>query len=152
MGTLTPTIREDGARIHYEYHALEQLLRELNSALDQMARQGEVVADFRTAGQIRQCGRQLIELVPEHCRREEALLFEPVSGVSPEMADFCTQMKEEHTHLLLRLDAFCTALDDFNRADDLSKAISELNKQGRELTRELRRHVTREEQELSGFL
>ncbi len=152
MGTLTPTIREEGARIHYEHQALEQLLRELNSALDQLVCYGEVLADFRAARQILQYGRQLIELVPEHCRREEAVLFEPVSGVSPELAEFCTQMKDEHTDLLLRLDAFRTALDDFNRADDLSEAICKLKEQGKELTRELREHVATEEQELSGFL
>lgn len=152
MGTLTPALRQEGKRIHFEHQALEEVLNELNSALDQMACHGDVVADFRAAGQLRRCGRQLIESLPEHCRREEAVLLEPVSEVSPELAEFCTRMKDQHTDLLLRLHAFRDALDDFNRADDLSEAISKLNKQGRELTRELRHHVATEEQELSGFL
>ena len=152
MATLSATFRADTERIHGEQRVLERLLRELDRALDRLVYYGEVFADFKAAGQIRRYGRQLTEQFPEHCQREEAQLLDPVAGVSPELAEFCSRMKGEHSDLLVQLAAFRKALDDFDRTDDLSEAICALKDRGKELTRDLRRHVENEEQELSRFL
>lgn len=152
MATLSPSFRADTAKIHNDHQILGRVLHELDSALDRLVCYGEVFADFSAAGLVRRYGRQLTEQFPAHCRREEATLLDLVADISPELAEFCTRMKGEHADLLVRLEVFRVALDDFERADDLSEAIWNLKEQGRELTRELRRHVATEEQELSGFL
>ncbi len=152
MATLSPAFRIETQRIHSEHQILEYVLSELDEALDSLACYGEVFADFRSAGQLRRSGRQLTQQFPEHCRREEANLLDPVADVSPELAEFCGRMKGEHADLLVRLAGFRTALDDFERTDDLAEAICRLKEQGKELTRDLRRHVETEERELSGFL
>ncbi len=152
MATLNPTFRSDTERIHREHQLLEHLLCELDAALDRLVCYGEVFADFSAAGLLRLYGRRLTKEFPEHCRREEATLLDPIAEVSPELAEFCSRMKGEHVDLLVRLAEFRAALDAFDRADDLSETMYRLKDQGKELTRELRRHVATEENELRGFL
>jgi len=151
MATLTATFRTESERIHGEHQLLEQVLRKLDSALERLVCYSEVYANLATAEQVRRYGRQLIEEFPGHCRREQALVLGPVSKVSPELAEFCDQMKVEHSELLVRLSMFRAALDDFDKAEDLNEAICDLKDTGKELTQQLRHHVVREEQELSGF-
>lgn len=160
MATLTPAFRAASERLHKEHEALGQVLCGLDAALDHLVCYSEVYADLSAADEIRRLGRQLAEQIPGHCRREEISLLEPVSEVSPELGEFCTEMKSEHSDLLMRLGRFCAALKGFDRAllpsqvegEDLSEVISHLKETGRELTLELRRHVAAEEQELGGFL
>jgi hemerythrin-like domain-containing protein len=152
MATLTPTFRADAARIHDEHRALERALDRAEPALERLVCYGEVFADLSVGDELRRFGKELAEHFPEHCRREEAVLLDRVAEVSPELAEFSRQMKVEHVGLLARLDDFCGALDEFNRMDDASEAVYHLKEKGTELTREMRRHLATEEQELDGFL
>ena len=132
---------------------MERLLAKLDAGLDRLVCYSEVYANLATAREVPTLGRQLVGEFSDHCQREEASLLDPVSEVSPELREFCSQKKLEHQALRMRLDAFRSALDDFEgEACDLYEAICHLKDSGKDLTRELRRHVDSEEQELSGFL
>jgi len=152
MSTLTTEFRAETERIHKEHLALEQLLRELDTALDRLICYSEVFTDLSGADEVRRCGRLLARVLPGHCRREEAVLFDRISGVSPQLRAFCSEMRNEHAGILARVQKLTATLEQFDRAEDLSEAVWHLKEQGKELTAELRRHVGVEEQELSGFL
>ncbi len=152
MATLTPAFRADSERIHKEHQILGHILTRLESALDHLVCYSEVYANLATADDVRRYGRQLAEQFPGHCRREEAALLDPIAEVSPELGEFCKQMRNEHQDLLVRLATFSSALDAFDKAEDLYEAVCRLKDVGKELTGDLRRHVETEERELSGFL
>jgi len=152
MATLTAAFREETKRIHKEHKALEKVMTDLDVALDRLTCYSEVFADLAGADEVRRCSRLLARVLPEHCRREETALLDPVSDVSPQLRIFCQEMRQEHREVLAQLDSLTLAVKDLDRAEDLPEAIWHLKEQGKQLTTELRRHVAVEEQELSGFL
>lgn len=152
MATLTAEFLAGTKRIHKEHKALERVLRELEVALDRLTCYSEVFADLAGADEVRRCSRLLARVLPEHCRREETAVLDPVSDVSPQLRIFCQEMRQEHREVLAQLDSVMLAVQDLDRAEDLPEAIWHLKEQGKQLTTELRRHVAVEEQELSGFL
>ncbi len=152
MATLTASFRTETGKVHLEHQILAQMLRSLDAALDELVCYAEVFADLASAERVCRYGRQLVEKFPEHCRREEELVLGPVSEVSPELAEFCGEMKNEHAALMAQLATFGEALGELEKAEDLSEAVCHLKERGKALTSELRRHVAYEERELSGFL
>ena len=152
MATLTKEFRAETERIHKEHMAIEQLLADLEAALDRLTCYAEVFTDMASANEVRRCGRLLARVLPEHCRREEAALHAQISEVSPQLSEFCQEMRQEHAEVIARLENLTSSLDELDRAEDLSEAIWHLKDRGKELTTELRRHVAVEERELSGFL
>ena len=90
--------------------------------------------------------------LPDHFKREEQTVLPAASRVSPELAEICGELKGEHAELVKRVSAFRAALEMFETSDDLEQVIWQLKGAGRELTSYLRRHVAKEEDELSAFL
>lgn len=152
MATLTTAFRTETERVHREHQILDQVLHKLDAALERLVCYSEVFADLASAEQVRCYGLQLAEHFPGHCQREEAAVLDPVSQISSELGQFCREMKNEHAELLAQLGTFRAALEAFDSAEDLSETICHLKQKGKELTSNLRRHVSREEHELSGFL
>lgn len=152
MATLTRAFHADAERVHNEHLALRHVLHRLESALARLVCYSEVYADLATAEQVRRYGRQLAEQFPAHCQREENQVLDPVSAVSPELQEFCQEMKAEHKALLRKLATFGATLDSFENPEDLYEAVCHLKSEGMELTQNLRSHVAKEEHELSGFL
>ena len=152
MATLSPDFRAQSGKIHREHELMIEDLAGLDSALDRLICYSEVYANLASAEQVRTYGCRLAERFPEHCRCEEAAVLSPVSQVSQELARFAQQMRDEHRQLLARLDSFCQALHRLEQCEDLDETICRLKEEGKELARELRRHVATEERELSGFL
>ena len=152
MATLTAEFRAETQRIHKEHLALENLVTDLDVALDRLTCYSEVFTDLASADEVRRCSRLLARVLPEHCRREEAVLLDRISDVSPQLRAFCSEMRQAHAEVLARLESLTAALDELDRAEDLPEAIWHLKEQGKELTAELSRHIAAEEQELSGFL
>ncbi len=152
MATLTAVFREETRRIHLEHEALEKIITDLDVALDRLACYSEVFADLAGADDVRRCTRLLARVLPEHCRREETALLDPVSDVSPQLRIFCQEMRQEHREVLAQLQSMGLAVEALDRAEDLTEAIWHLKEQGKQLTAELRRHVAVEEHELGGFL
>jgi len=150
--TFMTMTREAGIEIHEEHLTLLEDLAQLDRGLDRLESYTGVFANLAGVQRVKDHGRRLAEQLPNHFKREEKTILPAASRVSPELAEFCSQMKAQHGDLLVRLTAFRAALDDFDRTDDLSEAIYQLKEQGKALTRDLRRHVAAEELELSGFL
>lgn len=141
-----------GKKVRDEHLSLLEASGQLDRSLDRLGCYSEVYFNLGAADEVRYSGRQLIEQLPRHCRHEETSLLNRVSDVSPELTEFCRQMKAEHVALLERLADLRAALEDFDKAEDLCEAVTHLKQEGKELTHYLRCHVAREEEELSGFL
>ncbi len=129
-----------------------QDLSGLERCLDRLVCYCEVSADLSTAKELRNRGWRLAQQWPEHCRREEEQVLDVVAEISPELAEFGRQMKQAHAAMLVRLQAFCQALQSLEDFDDLDNAVWQLKEEGKELVQQLRQHVAVEERELSGFL
>ena len=152
MAVLSPVFQAESERVHHDHENMLSELAELDAALDCLVCYSEVFADLRGAGAVQSVGRRLAQELPEHCKREEAKVLDTVSEVSPEFAEFVTEMKRQHNELYVRLNAFCLALDELAGSPDLDAAIAHLKEEGQELTRCLRQHISVEEPELSGPL
>ena len=152
MATFTPAFHTESVKIHHDHEVLLGELAALDAALDRLVCYSEVFANLATLKQVEFYGKNLAAELPEHFQREEEKLLATISEVSPELARFATEMKKEHVELRARLAAFCDTLEKLEAAEDLDAAIATVKEQGKELSRELGRHVALEEHELSGFL
>ena len=152
MASLSPAFRIESRKIHQEHQVIDQDLTELEAALDHLVCYSQVHGDVAAAEKVLRFGRRLATYLPAHCAREETLLLDTVSDVSPQLAEFAAEVKRQHRELLTRLDSFILSLWRLESFEDAASAVFELKEEGRKLARELRQHVAMEERELSGFL
>ncbi|HEY4581099.1 MAG TPA: hemerythrin domain-containing protein [Candidatus Acidoferrales bacterium] len=152
MASLSEPFRVESKLVHEEHVAILHYLAELDRGLDRL---GEITGDTLDAKlyeEIHHYGRLLATAMPEHFRREEQTVLDTVSQVSPELAEFAREMKTQHDQLRARLDLFCHTLEQMQLAESPAESAPELQRLGKNFTRELGRHVALEESELSGFL
>ena len=64
MATFTPAFRMASCKVHTEHEELRSQLSELESALDELAGDGEVVVNLEASQRVCRCGWHLAELVP----------------------------------------------------------------------------------------
>jgi hypothetical protein len=152
MASLSPAFRIESKRIHHEHQVIDEDLLALEVALEHLVGHSELHTDLAAAEKVMQCGRRLATYLPAHCAREEALLLDTVSDISPQLAEFAQEMKRQHGELLMRLDSFILSLGRLETQEDAEAAVLELKDEGMKLAREMRQHVAMEERELSGFL
>lgn len=152
MATLSPAFRIESKKIHQEHQVIDEDLLALEAALEHLAGDLPDCNDLAAAERVMQCGRRLATYLPAHCAREEALLLDTVSDVSPQLAEFAEEMKRQHRELLTRLDSFILSLGRLEAQEDAASVVLELKEEGMKLAREMRQHVAMEERELSGFL
>ena len=152
MARLTPAFRTESERIHNEHQAMLAELEELERQLDHLALDANPSADLSRINDVCLLGRHLMKELSEHCRREEAEILARVADVSPELAEFCRLVKQEHAAMETRFQDFSRVLDDVDAAPDFSAAARRVKEEGKDLVRAVRRHIEMEEQELSGFL
>ena len=152
MASLSPAFRVESRKIHQEHETIDQDLIELEAALDHLVTRSKMRGDIVTAEKVLQCGRRLATYLPAHCAREEALVFDTVADISPQLAQFGAEMKRQHRELLLRLDSFILSLGHLESFENRGDAIFKLKEEGCKLAEEFRRHIATEECELSGFL
>jgi len=141
-----------GTDIHAEHLTLYEDLLQLDRGLNHLECYSEVFANLAGVEEVKDLGRRLVAQLPDHFKREEQTVLAAAAQVSPELAEICRELKSEHVELTAWVSAFGTALERFETSDDLEQAICQLKGAGRELTSYLRRHVAKEEDELSGFL
>ena len=141
-----------GTDIHTEHVTLFEDLRQLDRGLNHLECHSEVFADLACIEQVQKLGRRLVAQLPDHFKREEETVLARSAQVSPELAEICRELKREHVELVACVSAFRTALETFETSDDLEQAVGQLKGAGGELISYLRRHVAKEEDELSGFL
>jgi hemerythrin-like domain-containing protein len=152
MAHLSATFSTNSHKIHGEHQALMEDLNRLNRALDRLDCYSEVYANLASADEVGNYSRRLIELLPEHFKREEETVLKPVAEVSPQLDVLVQELKKEHEDLRLGLAAFSGALEDLYAADDIYQAVWHVKDLGKSFVRDLFRHVELEEQELAGFL
>ena len=145
MATVTPSFRTETELVHREHQILMGELDELQVALESLVCYSEVYANLAGTEQVYRCGRHLIEWVPGHFDNEEATVLTEFEKISPELAAFSREMKNQHKSLRGHLELFCRAIEDFEDSEDLSGAIDELKSRGQEFTRELAAHMGAEE-------
>lgn len=152
MATFPASFPADSEKVHCEHQALITELGELDAALDELICDSQVFADLAPARKVCACGRHLADTLPEHFRREEAAILNPVARVSPELAEFTQEMRRQHQALRARLADFCRALEALEAAQDLDQAVAYVKQQGKQLAREMSNHIALEENQLGGFL
>lgn len=152
MPTLTPVFHTESQHVHADHTLMLRELRALDLALDRLECRSEVFANLATAKEVQFLGKALAAELPDHFQREERTLLNTVAKVSPQLEQFAHEMCRQHEDLRIRLDSFCSALEQLETAQDLDMAIGGLKKAGKALTTELGRHIALEEEELAGFL
>jgi Hemerythrin HHE cation binding domain len=90
-----------------------------------------------------------LKWLPGHFDNEEATVLADIAKVSPELAAFSFEMKQQHRNLRQRLEKFCRAIEDFEDSEDLGGAIDELKDRGLEFARELAAHMGAEERKFT---
>lgn len=150
MASFPSSFRADSRQIHNDHQALATELLHLDAALDHL--EDGVLEQLHTTEDVVRCGHRLAELLPEHFRREESLLFGPVAQVSPELREFAREMRRQHDLLRQQLIHFHDALEQLNRGNDINGAIERVRDTGRRLAQEMSEHMAVEEEQLDGFL
>ena len=151
MATLSKEFCAESNAIHYAHSTMMNELAAMSVALDKLCTTDDEFANLSVAKQVQFLARDIhAELVP-HFRHEEATVLRTVSEVSRELAHFAAEMRREHDDLERRFAAYCLTLDGLETAADMEATLREVKREGRELVRDLERHVNTEETELSGF-
>ena len=144
MATFPSSFRIDSARIHGEHQQLLVELAEMVAALEAL--------DPLSVGRLRRSAARLQQSFPGHFQREEATLLDAVAPVSPELAEFSRQMRQEHQHFLERLSAFTLAAAALESGDHDGASLRQVRQTGETLARDLAAHIALEESQLDGFL
>ena len=152
MAVLNPVFQVEAERIHNDHQEMLRELATLNLALGHMGTGSKDMTDLHCVVKARAITLSLTRQLPEHCMREENILYGTIAEVSPELAIFVEEMKREHITLFAMLNSFCVALDELANASDLQAAVLNLRELGMDVSRALRHHITAEEHELQGFL
>jgi hypothetical protein len=145
MGTVTSSFQTETEIVHREHRVLMGELDDLQAALDSLVCYSEVYANLAGTEQVYRCGRHLLEWLPGHFDNEESTVLTDMQRISPELAAFAREMKNQHKSLRGRLELFCRAIEDFEDSEDLGEAIDELKSRGQEFARELAAHMGAEE-------
>lgn len=152
MAALSKAFLSETERIHHDHEKILNELSELEMALQRLDFGPDILSDQRKVRKVQEVCQRLAGELPEHCRREEAMLYDTVSGVSTELAEFAKQMHLQHLEIIALLNAFCVTLDDLPNSFDLTAAVTAMRSQGLELIQAIRGHINCEEHTLSGFL
>lgn len=149
MATLDSKFHEETVSIHKEHEELVAQLDQMDSALEQMVCYAEVFTDLATANQAMSRGQWMAEWLPRHYEHEETTVLETIARMSPELASFAREMKRQHNEMRVRLESFRDLLEHLSESEDLESAVIQTKKQGRELTRMMRLHLSAEEKKFA---
>ena len=151
MASLDPNFHEETADLHREHEQLMAQLDQLDSALEQMVCYTEVLTDLAMANHAAARGKWMAEWLPKHHAHEETTVLEMVAKMSPELAAFAREMKRQHNEMRLRLETFRDHLAHVGERRDLETAVAELKREGKDLTRMMRLHMSAEERKFTGL-
>ena len=151
MATFPNSFRNDSARIHGEHQELLTQLADFVSALEALG-PSTLSVDPLGAGRLRRSASRLQEFLPSHFRREENTLLDAVAPVSPELAEFARQMRQEHQRFAGRLAAFAALVAEMEAGNHGGGWLQKVQQTGEVLAHDLAEHVALEEHQLDGFL
>ncbi len=149
MASLDPKFHEETVTIHQEHEELLARLDQLDAAVEQMVCYAEVFTDLATANQATSQGKWIAEWLPRHYEREETTVLETIARMSPELASFAREMKRQHNEMRLRLESFRDRIAHLSENADLERAVNELKRDGKDLTRMMRLHMAAEEKKFA---
>lgn len=152
MATAGTVLRTETAHIHNDHLFLTRLLDKFEATLERASHASDLRTQLSDIESLSRFAQLLADEMPSHCRREEETVFKAVSEVSPELAEFCEEMKREHGESLVLLAGFRQALEKLDTTEDMNQALSQIQETGLDFSHSLRQHVEREESALSGFL
>ena len=149
MASLDPKFHEETVSIHKEHEELLAQLDQLDAAVEQMVCYAEVFTDLATANQAMSRGRWIADWLPRHYAHEETTVLETIARMSPELASFAREMQRQHNEMRVRLEGFRDRLAHLHETRDLESAVSEMKREGGDLTRMMRLHVAAEEKKFA---
>jgi Hemerythrin HHE cation binding domain len=149
MASLDPKFHEETVSIHQEHEELLAQLDQLDAAVGQMVCYAEVFTDLATANQAMSRGKWVAEWLPGHYAHEETTVLETIARMSPELASFAREMQRQHHEMRVRLEGFRDRLAHLHENRDLESAVSEMKREGRDLTRMMRLHMAAEEKKFA---
>jgi hypothetical protein len=149
MASLDPKFHQETVSIHQEHEVLLTQLDQLDAALEQIVCYSEIFTDLATANQAAGRGKWIAEWLPRHYAHEETTVLETIAKMSPELASFAREMKRQHNEMRVRLESFRDRLEHLSEASDLESAVNQMKKEGRDLTRMMRLHMSAEEKKFA---
>ena len=126
-------------------------LDQMDAALEQIFCYAEVFTDLATANQAISRGKWMAEWLPRHYEHEETTVLETIARMSPELASFAREMKRQHNEMRVRLESFRDTIEHLSQSVDLEKAVNQLKKDGKDLTRMMRLHMAAEEKKFASL-
>ena len=151
MAGVDPKLSEASMTLQREHNELMSRLDALDAALEQIVCYAEIFSDLATANQALQEGRWVEQWLPRHQAYEETSVLETIANMSPELAGFAREMRRQHNEMRLRLESFREHIEHLGENRDLETAVTELKREGKDLTRMMRLHMAREDKTLSGL-
>lgn len=151
MQTVEHTLQSDSEVIRREHHELMVQLDRLDAALDKIVCYSEIFCDLAKANQVLSRGNWVAEWLPGHNAYEETSVLDTIAQMSPDLASFAREMKQQHIEIRVRLGAFRQHIEQLAQKRDLETAVADLKEEGKRLTRMIRRHMAAEENKLAGL-
>ncbi len=151
MATFPIGFRSDSTRIHGEHQQLLAQLADLAAALEALG-PSTLSVDPLGAGRLRRSLARLEQLLPAHFRHEENTVLDAVAPVSPELAEFSRQMRQQHQRFTGRLKEFAGAVARLEAGNHGEPSPRQVQQAGEELANDLATHIALEEDQLNGFL
>jgi len=151
MASLDPNFHQETVSLHQEHEELMKQLDQLDGALEQIVCYTEVLTDLATANQAAAQGKWMAEWLPKHYAHEETSVLAMIARMSPELAAFAREMQRQHNEMRLRLESFRDHLSHIGEQRDLEAAVAELKREGKDLTRVMRLHISAEERKFAGL-
>ncbi len=149
MSSLDPNFHLETVSIHHEHEELIAQLDQLDSALEQIVCYSEIFSDLATANQATSRGKWIADWLPKHHAHEETTVLETIARMTPELASFAREMKRQHTEMRMRIENLRDHIAHIGENRDLETAVAELKREGRDLTRMMRLHISAEEKKLA---
>ncbi len=135
-----------------ERRKLLEHLAAFDRALERLDCRSEARINLAAAHDIGYCCARLEADLARRFPFKEQIDPALASPFSLEMALFMEQLRCDHEELRRWLSRFARALENFARATDPYEAVCRLKDEGKQLARQMARHVALEDTELAGFL
>ena len=151
MANLDPTLHLETISLQREHQELMKQLDLLDDALEQIVCYAEIFSDLATVNLAMGESRWIAEWLPRHQRHEETTVLETIAKMTPDLTAFANEMRRQHDEMRLRLELLREHMEHIGEHRDLETAVAELKREGKDLTRMMRLHMSAEEKTLAGL-
>ena len=149
MASLDPNFHQQTDDLRREHEELIAQLDMLDAALEKIVCYAEIFTDLATANQAASRSQWMAEWLPRHHAYEETTVLEAMAKMGPELTSFAREMKRQHSDMRVRLEVFREHIQRLGENRDLEAAVAELKREGKDLTRMIRLHMSAEEKKIA---